>query len=169
MVGFRQRYNRSVHPPSWMAATVVLALGLPVPRPPQPDVDLGPVDLPLTRLFTPLSAPPGTYAVYRVSRGIAELTASLRALDASPAPGAWEPTRPESHDAFGQAGLYDRYRLAQLFGGRRLTLVRGSLCREGVTRAYTLISPYPDPSLSRIETGTMVIVLTLGGAGTGRL
>ena len=124
--------------------------------------DLGVADAALTRLFTPLSMPPGTYVVYRSPRPIAELTAALRALDPAPAPGAWEPTRPEAHDAFGQSGLYDRFRLAELFGGQRLTVVRGSLRREDVRLAYTLISPYPDPTLSRIESGTMVIVLTIG-------
>jgi hypothetical protein len=140
-----------------LAAAILAAV-----QPPAPDIDLGPEDQALTRLFTPVAAPPGTYAVYRVTTPIADLAAALRARDAAPAPGAWSATRPESHDAFGQAGLYDRYRLAQLFGGRRLTVVRGSLRRQGLLRAYTLISPYPDPSLTRIESGTMVIVVTLG-------
>ncbi len=131
--------------------------------------DLGQPDPALTRLFTPLSTPPGTYVVYRSDRPVGEIAAALRALDPAPAPGAWQPTRPEAHEAFGQAGLYDRFRLAQLFGGRRLTVVRGSLHVDGRLRAYTLISPFPDPTLSRIEHGTMVIVLTLGGSGSGRL
>jgi hypothetical protein len=135
-----------------------------------PGPDLGRVDPALTRLFTPVSVPPGTYAVYQVHRPIEALAASLRALDPDPAPGAWAATRPEAHDAFGQAGLYDPFRLAQLFGGRRVTVVRGSLAGPGSVRAYTLISPYPDPTLSRIEPDTMVIVLTLGHpASAGRL
>jgi hypothetical protein len=125
-------------------------------------VALGPVDPALTRLFAPLSTPPGLYAVHHVNRPIREVAASLRALDPNPAPGAWEATRPEAHDAFGQAGLYDRFRLAQLFGGRRVTVVRGSLADAGGIRAFTLISPCPDPTLSRVEPGTMVIVLRLG-------
>jgi hypothetical protein len=118
---------------------------------------LGQADAELTRLFTPVSAPPGRYVVYRSERPIAELARELKALDPAPAPGAWEPSRPEAHDAFGQEGSYDRSRLARLFRGQRVTLIRGSLVREGHRTAYTLISPYPDATLSTIVGGTLVI------------
>ncbi len=85
------------------------------------------------------------------------MTARLRALDPAPAPGAWEPTRPEAHVAFGQEGSYDRARLARLFNGTRVTVVRGSFVRDGRRLAYTLVSPFPDATLSRIAEGTMVI------------
>ena len=120
-------------------------------------VHLGTPDPALTRLFTPLSVPPGTYLVYRSSEAVETMTARLRALDPAPAPGAWEPTRPEAHDAFGQEGPYDRDRLARLFNGKRVSLVRGSVVHQRQRLAYTLISPYPDPTLSRIVDGTMVI------------
>ena len=120
-------------------------------------VPLGTSDAALTRLFTPLSVPPGTCLVYRSSETIEALSARLRALDLAPASGAWEPSRPEAHGAFGQEGVYDRARLARLFNGRRVTVVRGSLVLNGQRRAYTLVSPYPDPTLSRIVDGTMVI------------
>ncbi len=73
--------------------------------------------------------------------------------------GAWQVTRLEAHEAFGQAGIYDRLRLAQLFGGKRLNVVRGSLARDDARDAYTLISPYPDASLTAVNPGTLVIVL----------
>lgn len=95
------------------------------------------------------------------ARPIEDLTAALKAVDPAPAPGAWALTRLEAHDAFGQAGVYDRFTLAQLFGGRRVTVVRGSLSRGTARDAYTLISPYPDPSLTRLDPGTLVIVLHL--------
>ncbi len=114
----------------------------------------GPV---LTRLFTPRAVPAGTYVVYRSGEPIEALTARLKALDPNPSPGAWEPSRPEAHNAFGTDGVYDRLRLARLFTGKRVTVVRGSLLHGGRRLAYTLISPYPDPSLSTIESGTMVI------------
>jgi hypothetical protein len=114
-------------------------------------------DAALTRLFTPLAVPPGTYVVYSSAETIETLTTRLRALDPLPAPGAWQATRPEAHGAFGQEGLYDRARLARLFNGQRLTVVRGSLTRERQRLAYTLVSPYPDATLSRIVEGTMVI------------
>jgi hypothetical protein len=120
-------------------------------------VPLGTPDPALARLFTPLSVPAGTYLVYRSSDAIETLTARLRALDPAPAPGAWEPTRPEARGAFGEEGRYDRDRLARLFNGKRVTLVRGSLVHQGRRVAYTLVSPYPDATLSRIMEGTMVI------------
>jgi hypothetical protein len=95
--------------------------------------------------------------VYRSPSPIEPLAAGLRALDPAPAPGAWEPARPEANTAFGQEGLYDRARLARLFNGKRVTVVRGSLTREGGRVAYTLVSPYPDASLSTIVEGTMTI------------
>ena len=114
-------------------------------------------DAALTRLFTPPGVPAGTYVVHSSAETIETLTSRLRELDLSPAPGAWQATRPEAHGAFGQEGLYDRARLARLFNGKRVTVVRGSLTREGRRLAYTLVSPYPDATLSRIVEGTMVI------------
>lgn len=118
---------------------------------------LGVPDAALTRLFTPIAAPVGEYIVYRSDRPIDAIARELKALDPDPAPGAWEPLRPEAHDAFGQEGPYDRSRLARLFRGRRVTLVRGSLRQGPLHVAYTLISPYPAPSLDAIAGGTMVI------------
>jgi hypothetical protein len=111
----------------------------------------------LTRLFTPLAVPPGTYVVSTSTETIETLTARLKAQDPSPAPGAWVASRPEASGAFGQEGLYDRARLARLFNGKRVTVVRGSLAQQGQRLAYTLVSPYPDPTLSHIVEGTMVI------------
>lgn len=130
----------------------------------QSTVDVGVADDALRRLFTPLSAPAGTYTVFRSPRTIDELAATLKALDATPSKGAWEPQRPEIGGAFGQAGVYDRARLGRLFNGRRVTVVRGSMDVEGRRRAYTLVSPYPDPTLSHVADGTMVIAIDLGPA-----
>jgi hypothetical protein len=118
---------------------------------------LGTPDAALARLFTPVSAPPGRYVVYRSDRPIGDIVKDLKAQDPSPSPGAWEPTRPEAHDAFGQEGAYDRSRLARLFRGQRVTLIRGSLRRGEGHTSYTLISPYPNASLTVIEPGTLVI------------
>jgi hypothetical protein len=122
-------------------------------------VDLGSGRPDLQRLFTPLRAPEGTYEVRTTPRPIGELAGRLRACDPKPAPGAWTLTRPESHDAFGRAGIYDRFKLAQLFGGRRVTVARGSLPVGDGHIAYTLISPYPNAALDRLENGTMVILI----------
>jgi hypothetical protein len=120
-------------------------------------IHLGSPDVALARLFTPLSAPPGMYEVFTSTESIESLTARLKALDPTPAPGAWEPSRPEAHGAFGQEGVYDRARLARLFNGKRVSVVRGSFVKDGQRLAYTLVSPHPDATLSRIVDGTMIV------------
>ena len=101
--------------------------------------------------------PPGTYVVSTSTETIETLTSRLRAQDPSPAPGAWVPVPARSQRRIRQEGLYDRARLARLFNGKRVTVVRGSLLQQGQRLAYTLVSPYPDPTLSPIVEGTMVI------------
>jgi hypothetical protein len=63
----------------------------------------------------------------------------------------------EALDAFGAAGSYSRPALAQLYRGRRVAVVRG--WRDTPTRFESVmqLSPYPDPSLNRLEQGTMII------------
>ncbi len=92
---------------------------------------------------------------------MAPLADALKAGTGTVASGAWTVDRLEAHDAFGQAGIYDRFALAQLFGGRRASVARGVRVEEGGRVAYTLISPYPDPSFTRLDAGTMVIRLRL--------
>jgi hypothetical protein len=75
-------------------------------------------------------------------------------------PGAWQ-ARPElPFDAFGQTGRYNRWKLAELYGARRVRVARGPR-GDGtrVTEVWTLVSPYPDPSLARLVPGTLLIVL----------
>lgn len=134
----------------WFAA-VLTAWG------PVDAIHLGLPDPALARLFTPLSAPPDMYTVFTSTESIEAVAARLKRFDPTPATGAWEPTRPEASGAFGQEGLYDRSRLSRLFNGKRVTVVRGSFVHDGRRLAYTLVSPYPDASLSRIVSGTMVI------------
>lgn len=68
-----------------------------------------------------------------------------------------EPEHLEALDAFGDAGSYDRARLARLFGGRRVTVVRGWQSEGNRFESVTLLSPYPDPTLSRLQPGTLII------------
>jgi hypothetical protein len=138
------------------------ALMVVQPSPPwTPPTHLGQLDPALTRLFTPRAVASGTYAVYRSPRSLADIAESLRAQDRTPASGAWTAARQEVQDAFGSAGPFDRFRLAELFTGLHPLVARGSLVREGRREAYTLISPYPDATLSTLEKGTMVIVFHL--------
>jgi hypothetical protein len=123
-----------------------------------PPVPLGVADPVLTRLLTPHSVPARTYVVYRSERSIQTIAAALRAEDHDPAPGAWKAERQDVLDAFDGASRADRFRLAELYVGIHPLVARGSLVRDGRREGYTLISPYPDASMTRLQPGTMVIV-----------
>ena len=113
----------------------------------------------LERLFTPPTATPGMYEVYESTESIDSLAALLRRQDAAPSDSAWKKQRLTPGDAFGAESSYDRWRVGRLYGGRRVEVVRGSLRNgNGTITAYTLLSPYPDPTLASLLSGTMVIV-----------
>lgn len=122
----------------------------------------------LARLFTPLSAPDGTYDVTVLGEGIEEAIDRVRrALPVDfrmgTPPGAWKAERFDPLDAFGEAGIYDRAKVAQLYLGRKVSVARGPIERDRrVVAALTLFSPYPDPTLSRLEPGTLAILLRTG-------
>jgi hypothetical protein len=117
--------------------------------------------------YLPLFAPSGPRAgAYRTFVSPLDLDEVLRRLDAEGAllapPGAWQPKPLLPFDAFGQMGRYDRWALARLYGARRARVARGPRGSDGhVTESWTLISPYPDPALSRLEPGTLLIVLRI--------
>jgi hypothetical protein len=120
------------------------------------------------RLFTPRHVPEGTYQVTVLKEGIEQ--AVRRVGEAMPpgfrmgkAPGAWRAQSLDPLEAFGRAGTYDRARLAQLYWGRPVSVVRGPIEHDGrVEAALTLVSPYPDPTLTRLEPGTLAILLRTG-------
>jgi hypothetical protein len=129
----------------------------------------------LARLFIPRAAPPGVYRVQVVGVGIDQAAREVeRTLPGGAAPGrghgAWRvhPAAPE--EAFGDAGDYDQSRLARLFGGKRPSVCRGPVEQDGrVIASVFLVSPYPDPTLTRLEPGTMIIVFDPGkGTRQGR-
>jgi hypothetical protein len=124
----------------------------------------------LARLFTPLQAPAGTYTVTVLTEGIdAALSLVKTALapeaPAGSPPGSWQVQSLDALEALGTAGVYDRSKVARLYTGRRVSVVGGPVERGGkVVAAVTLISPYPDATLSRLEKGTIVIVFNVVGS-----
>jgi hypothetical protein len=113
-------------------------------------------------LFAP-AARADAYRAYVTKLTTGELLRSIenRAALGHP-PRVWEARLESPLDAFGRSGPYDRLKLARLYGSRRVTVTRGPLTVDGrVVESWTIISPFPDPRLQRLETGTLILVLTL--------
>ena len=115
------------------------------------------------RLFAPFGT---RAAAYRIFVTTLPIDALLGRLTQDPSllhpPGAWVSAPVLPADAFGQTGRYDRSRLARLYGARRPVVARGPRGAAGrPTEAWTLVSPYPNPDLTRLEPGTMLIVVDL--------
>jgi hypothetical protein len=114
-------------------------------------------------LFTPRGAPPGAYRTFTTSRPLDKVLAALAADASLPArDGSFEAHLESAADAFGSSGGYNRWKLALLYGGQRVAVARGPRFADGrVVEAWTLVSPYPDPQLQRLNPGTLLIVLDL--------
>jgi hypothetical protein len=109
----------------------------------------------LTALFTPLRPVIGRYEVCTT-------TDPLEALAAETGGPHYAPSELlEPLDAFGAAGSYSRAALTRLYVGKRVRVQRG--WRESADRfeSVTLLSPYPDATLTRLLPGTMMIKWTL--------
>ena len=115
------------------------------------------------RLFAPRGLHTDAYKAYVSPDSLATLLARLASdpLLLRP-PGAWTQFAELPLEAFGQTGRYDRGRLARLYGSSRVQVARGPRGPEGrPSEAWTLVSPYPDRDLERLEPGTLLIVLNL--------
>src|SRR5919204_3987320 len=100
----------------------------------------------LTALFTPRMPEIGRYQVCTspspLERAIADLTAEGFQFS--------EIERLEPADAFGTAGAYNRFALARLYGGQRVRVARGWREQGAAFESITVLSPYPDATLSRL-------------------
>lgn len=127
----------------------------------------------LAAILLPRHAPSGSYQIARLDAPIEtagrQLLASLgEGAQANQPAGAWTVTRREPLEAFGNAGLYDRSRLARLFDGRPARVLRAPIVRGGrVVASLTLLSPYPDAGLTRLEPGTLAILFMVDAAREG--
>jgi hypothetical protein len=94
-----------------------------------------------------------------LGRALANLLADVPALRA---PGSWEPKRVAVTDAFGSGGTHNRWQLVRLYGARAPLVARGAIVRDGrPVESWTLISPYPDATLHRLDPGTLLVVLRI--------
>ena len=116
--------------------------------------------------YLDLFAPRAHRDAYRAGVSPLPLDAVLTALADDESlvrtPGAWR-ARPElPQDAFGSSGSYNRWLLARLYGSRQPRVARGARSQDGrLVESWILVSPYPDPSLSRLEPGTLRIIVAL--------
>ena len=114
--------------------------------------------------YVRLFAPAAHRAAYRASVSPSALDAVLAAGTDDPsrlrAPGAWTAQPQYVLDAFGRSGIYDRWALARLFGAQQPRVARGARIEAGrVVESWTLVSPYPSPDFTRLEPGTLRIIL----------
>ena len=116
-------------------------------------------DATLTRMFTPRAVPSGTYRVYVTDARIEQAVAGFRAVaSSSHVEGAWVAHVMDPLDAYGDSGLYDRAKVARLYVGVRAQVARGPVVDHGRTVAsITLVSPYPNVALTRLQPGTLII------------
>jgi hypothetical protein len=106
----------------------------------------------LTRTFTPRRPRVGAYDVCVTAEPL-ELARSDGFTYAAP-------EQLDPIDAFGAGGAYDRSKLAQLYHGERVTVVRGWRAIGDRFESVTLLSPYPDASQTKLEPGTMIVRYT---------
>ena len=113
--------------------------------------------------YVRLFAPQARRAAYRAYISPLGLEATLTQITPDPAvlhpPGAWTPQAMIPYDAFGLSGSYNRWKVAGLYRSRRAQVAHGPRLDQGETESWTLIAPYPDEALQRLEPGTLIIVL----------
>jgi hypothetical protein len=114
----------------------------------------------LTALFTPFRPEMGRYEVCTTGERLDEVVAAGRAegLRYGPVEAL------EALDAFGSAGPYDRFAVTRLYRGTRARVVRGWRIAGDRFESVTLVSPFPDASLTHLLDGTLRIVFTLSHA-----
>jgi len=115
----------------------------------------------LAALFTPAHPQLGTYTACTTAMSITEMVTGVAGVAGVPGIvhfGKIEAL--EALDAFGRAGRYDRAALARLYGGTRVKVARGWAQDGGRVQSITLLSPYPDPALQQLNSGTLVIVFS---------
>ena len=115
--------------------------------------------------YVNLFAPHAQRGAYRTFISPLGLDATLKEIIDDPAvlhpPGAWTVQAMIPYDAFGLSGRYNRWKVAGLYRSRRVQVARGPRLEQGQTESWTLIAPYPDATLQRLEAGTLIIVLRI--------
>jgi hypothetical protein len=75
---------------------------------------------------------------------------------------SWTIERTGPLEVFDGAALVDRARLAQLYAGKPVRVARGPITEHGrVTHTVLLMSPYPDPQLTGLNAGTLIMTVAV--------
>ena len=113
------------------------------------------------RLFAP-AAHRGAYRAAVSTSGLDVVLTSAGDPSWLRAPGAWTAQPQYVLDVFGRSGSYDRWALARLFGAQQPRVARGARTEAGrVVESWTLVSPYPSADFTRLEPGTLRIILEI--------
>ena len=133
------------------AIVLILLAALPAPpgqRPAQ-SCETG-----LAERFTPAQPVAGRYEVCATPAALEDvLRAEAGGRDVHMGPtDAVDPL-----DAFGTAGPYDRLALSRLYGSRRARVTRSWSVAGRDLVSTTYVSPYPDPTFTKLEPGTLII------------
>jgi len=104
----------------------------------------------LAALFTPAPGRLGRYEACTIAQPIEAVAGH-----------GWSISATAPLDAFGLGTSYDRSRVARLYGGSRPLVARGWIQEDGHFVAITLISPYPDETLTHLVPGTLILRLII--------
>ena len=116
--------------------------------------------------YVRLIAPANQRKSYSISVTEAPLTDVLALITADSTavatPGAWQARNESPQDAFGTAGVYNRWLAAGVYGSQQPRVARGARMDRGrVVEAWTLVSPYPSADLATLQPGTMRLILKM--------
>lgn len=120
--------------------------------------------------YLDLFAPRAHRVAYRAAVSPLGLDAVLASLAEDDSlvrtPGAWRARHENPTDAFGLGGSYNRWTLARVYGSTQPRVARGARLENGrITESWMLVSPYPDPSMTRLEPGTLRIIVGIARPG----
>jgi hypothetical protein len=77
-------------------------------------------------------------------------------------PGSWQSRTLRPVDAFGRSGAYNRWTLSRLYGSTQARMAVGpTVDADGRHETWMLISPYPNPTLTTLEPGTLLLIVQM--------
>jgi hypothetical protein len=147
-------YNALTIPTLLLTLSLAFQLAETFPFPSRPSP-------PHARLFAPPQGAEG-YQFLLTDASIDDVARFCRERWPSPSKGSWTVAPGSAGEAFDVAALFDRSRLARLYGGSRPKIARGPIGSPNTRAVVLLLSPYPEADLKRLNAGTLIMVVELG-------